>query len=114
LDGTDPSKPWTPGKATYIDELVTLAGGVNIGSAAGEGWVQMSQEAILAANPDVILLGDAAYGITAELVSQRTGWNVINAIQNNRVIPFDDNLVSRPGPRLVDGLEKLAEIIRQP
>jgi len=114
LDGTDPSKPWTPGKATYIDELVTLAGGVNIGSVAGEGWVQMSQEAILAANPDVILLGDAAYGITAELVSQRAGWDVINAIQNNRVIPFDDNLVSRPGPRLVDGLEKLAEIIRQP
>lgn len=113
LDGTDPSKPWTPGKGSYIDELVGLAGGMNIGSIAGDGWVQISQEAVLAENPDLILLGDAAYGVTADMVSQRSGWNALSAVQNGRVIAFDDNLVSRPGPRLVDGLEKLAELIRQ-
>jgi iron complex transport system substrate-binding protein len=113
LDGSDAAKPWTPGKGSYIDDLLTMAGGKNIGSEAGEGWVQMSQEAIIALNPQVILLGDSAYGITPELVSQRTGWDIIDAVQNNRVYPFDDNLVSRPGPRLVDGLERLAELIRQ-
>jgi len=113
LDGSDPSKPWTPGKGTYMDLLLTLAGGENIGSTAGEGWLQISQEAILAADPQVILLGDAAYGITPEMVAERSGWSGISAITESRVYPFDDNLVSRPGPRLVDGLEQIAEIIRK-
>lgn len=113
LDGSDPSKPWTPGKGTYMDLLLTLAGGENIGSTAGEGWLQISQEAILAADPQVILLGDAAYGITPEMVAERSGWSGISAIAESRVYPFDDNLVSRPGPRLVDGLEQIAEIIRR-
>ena len=56
-------------------------------------------------NPDVILLGDAAYGISVESVGQRAGWADIAAIKGNAVYTFDDNLVSRPGPRLVDGLE---------
>jgi iron complex transport system substrate-binding protein len=113
LDGSDPSKPWTPGKGTYMDLLLTLAGGENIGSTAGEGWLQISQEAILSADPQVILLGDAAYGITPEMVAERSGWSGISAVTDSRVYPFDDNLVSRPGPRLVDGLELIAEIIRK-
>lgn len=113
LDGSDPSKPWTPGKGTYMDLLLTLAGGENIGSTAGEGWLQISQEAILSADPQVILLGDAAYGITPEMVAERSGWSGISAVSDTRVYPFDDNLVSRPGPRLVDGLELIAEIIRK-
>lgn len=113
LDGSDPTKPWTPGKGTYLDLLLTMAGGENIGSIAGDGWLQISQEALIAANPQVILLGDAAYGITPEMVAERSGWDQISAIKDGRVLPFDDNLVSRPGPRLVDGLEQLANILRQ-
>ena len=113
LDGSDPSKPWTPGKGTYMDLLLTMAGGENIGSTAGEGWLQISQEAILSADPQVILLGDAAYGITPEMVAERSGWSGISAVTDSRVYPFDDNLVSRPGPRLIDGLELIAEIIRR-
>ncbi len=113
LDGSDPSKPWTPGKGTYMDLLLTMAGGENIGSNAGEGWLQISQEAILSADPQVILLGDAAYGITPEMVAERSGWSGISAVTDSRVYPFDDNLVSRPGPRLIDGLELIAEIIRR-
>lgn len=113
LDGSDPSKPWTPGSGTYMDLLLNMAGGENIGSKAGEGWLQISQEAILAEDPQVILLGDAAYGITPQMVSERSGWSEISAVKDSRVFPFDDNLVSRPGPRLVDGLEQIAEIIRR-
>jgi iron complex transport system substrate-binding protein len=63
---------------------------------------------LLLRNPEIILLGDAAYGITPEVVSARPGWEAIDAVKNQRIYEFDDDLVSRPGPRLVDGLEALA------
>ncbi len=113
LDGSDPSKPWTSGKGSFIDVLLSMAGGVNVANDAGEGWIQYSQEALIVANPDVILMGDAAYGVTAESVAARTGWDAISAVQNKRVFAFDDNLVSRPGPRLVDGLEELVKLLNQ-
>lgn len=107
LDGSDAAKPWTVGTGTFADTLISMAGGKNIGATAGESWLQMSQEAIIAENPAVILLGDAAYGVTAETVASRAGWDQIAAVKNNQVVAFDDNLFSRPGPRLVDALEQL-------
>lgn len=111
LDGTDAAKPWTVGTGTFADTLITMAGGKNVGATAGESWLQMSQEAIIAENPSVILLGDAAYGVTAEIVGARAGWDQIAAVQNSQVLAFDDNLFSRPGPRLVDALEQLVAIL---
>jgi iron complex transport system substrate-binding protein len=113
LDGSDPSKPWTSGKGSFVDQLITMAGGVNVASSVGEGWMQLSQEALILADPDVILLGDAAYGIAPGSVAQRAGWGQISAVVNNRIYTFDDNLVSRPGPRLVDGLEAIVKLIGQ-
>jgi iron complex transport system substrate-binding protein len=46
-----------------------------------------------------------------ESVAQRAGWGQLAAVQNNQVFPFDDNLVSRPGPRLIDALEQLAALL---
>ena len=63
------------------------------------------------ADPDIIILGDAAYGETPEKVAARPGWEALTAVKNGRIFPIDDNLVSRPGPRLVDGLEALVELI---
>jgi iron complex transport system substrate-binding protein len=111
MDGSEPSKPWTAGKGSYVDVLLTLAGGTNVANDAGEGWIQYSQEALIIANPDVILLGDAAYGVTKESVISRAGWGTLSAVMNNRIYAFDDNLVSRPGPRLVDALEQLSKLL---
>lgn len=111
MDGSEPSKPWTAGKGSYVDVLLTLAGGTNVANDAGEGWIQYSQEALIVANPDVILLGDAAYGVTKESVISRAGWGSLSAVMNNRIYAFDDNLVSRPGPRLVDALEQLSKLL---
>ena len=111
LDGTDPSAPWTSGPGTFIDSLITLAGGVNMGSAFEGSWVQISSEDIIAQNPDIIILGDSMYGVTAEDVAARPGWDGLTAVQNGTVYPFNDNIVTRPGPRLVDGLEELAQLI---
>ena len=111
LDATDPSKPYTPGPGSFIDALITLAGGSNVGAGAKMQWAQLSTEEIIAQDPEVIVLGDANYGVTAEMVKERPGWSVITAVKNDAIYPIDDVLVSRPGPRIIDGLEALARII---
>jgi iron complex transport system substrate-binding protein len=112
LDATDPAKPWTAGPGTFIDLLIGKAGGYNIGGSLEGEWAQISQEALIVENPDIILLGDALYGgITPESVAARPGWSEINAVRNGRVLAFNDDLVSRPGPRMVQGLEELAKLL---
>lgn len=111
LDSTDPTKPWTSGAGTFIDALITMAGGQNIASGMNTAWAQFSQEELILQDPQIILLGDAMWGITPEMVSERPGWEQLTAVVENRVLPFNDDLVSRPGPRLIDGLEALARAI---
>jgi iron complex transport system substrate-binding protein len=111
LDATDPSAPWTAGAGTFIDTLISQAGGQNIASDLEGQYLQLSIEEILVRDPQVILLGDAAYGITPESIQERNGWSNLNAVVNDRIYAFDDNLASRPGPRLVDGLEELAKLL---
>jgi len=57
LDATDPAKPWTAGKGTFLDLLITQAGGRNVGVVLDSAWAQISQEELLSQNPQVILLG---------------------------------------------------------
>lgn len=111
LDSTEPSAPWTSGKDTFIDTLIEMAGGSNLGAEFEGAWVQVSAEDLIAKNPDVIVLGDSIWGVTPQDVASRPGWDVISAVQNEHVHPFNDDMASRPGPRLVDGLEELARLI---
>lgn len=112
IDATDPNAVWTAGPGSIIDTLITMAGGENLGAKLADEWVQISLEELIARNPDLILLGDAYWGgVTVESVQNRSGWQTLKAVQNDMVYPFDDNLISRPGPRLVDGLETLAQLL---
>jgi iron complex transport system substrate-binding protein len=111
LDASDPANPYTAGPGTFVDLLISRAGGLNIASELEGQWVAISMEQLLVADPAVILLGDAAYGETPEKVAARPGWDALAAVRNGQVFAFDDNLVSRPGPRLVDGLEALAKLL---
>ena len=112
LDATDPAKPWTAGPGSFVDQLISLAGGTNAGNIAKDQYAQLSLEQLVSQNPDLIVLGSANFGgQTPELVAARPGWQDIKAVKNHTVYTFDDNLVSRPGPRVVDGLEKLAALI---
>jgi iron complex transport system substrate-binding protein len=108
IDASDPNSPYTAGSGTFVDQLIARAGGTNLGAQMKDQWAKISLEKIVVADPAIIILGDSAYGETPEKLAARAGWSEIDAVTNNRVLPFDDNLVSRPGPRLVDGLEALA------
>jgi iron complex transport system substrate-binding protein len=112
IDASDPTKPWTYGPGTFGDLLISRAGGFNIGNVAADQYPQLSLEQIVTSNPSVIILGDALWGVTPESVVERPGWESIEAVKSNNIFPIDDNLISRPGPRLVDGLEQLAKLLR--
>jgi len=111
LDATDPTRPWTAGPGSFIDALITMTGGINLGASAGMEWAQFSTEEIIAQDPEIIILGDANYGVTVASVEERPGWGVMTAVKEGAIYPIDDTLVSRPGPRIVDGLEELARIM---
>jgi iron complex transport system substrate-binding protein len=112
LDATDPQAPYTSGPGTFIDSLIKMAGGKNMGETLKKDFAQVSAEILLKENPDYILLGDATWGgVTAKDVAARPGWADLKAVKQNQVLPIDDNLISRPGPRMVDGLEALAKIL---
>lgn len=110
LDATDPAKPYTAGKGTFITQLIERAAGTNIAGDL-DGYPQLSLEQVVSADPDFIVLGDARYGVSAETIAQRPGWENLSAIKNKQVVPFNDDLVSRPGPRLVDAFEELAKLL---
>lgn len=101
---------WTAGKGTFIDELVTKAGGINIVNE--NGWIQYSEEQIIASNPEVIITTYGYYDPNAvDNVYTRTGWQGIDAVVNKRVVNINDDLVNRPGPRIIDGLEEMAKTL---
>ncbi len=111
LDATDPNAPYTSGPGTFLNLLIDMAGGKNVGADLSSTWAQISIENLIVANPDFILLGDSNYGATPEAVKARAGWSTLKAVTGGQIYPFNDDLVSRPGPRLVDGLEALAKLI---
>jgi iron complex transport system substrate-binding protein len=102
---------YSAGEGTFIDDLITRAGGENIVAASLGPWPQLGAEAVIEANPEVILLADHEAGVTPESVAARPGWQVVSAVENERVIALDTDLVVRPGPRVVDGLEAIARAL---
>jgi iron complex transport system substrate-binding protein len=99
---------FTPPAESIYGEMFALAGATPI---SGNKGYSISLEDLVAADPEVILLGDAAYGVTAADVGKRSGWGGMTAVKNGAIFPIDDIVVTRPGPRLVDGLEALIAAI---
>jgi iron complex transport system substrate-binding protein len=111
LDSTDSNAPYTTGPGTFVDLVIGMAGGINIAGSFDTPWVQISLEELVVKNPAYIVLGDSNYGITTDSVGARSGWETIAAVKDGKVFPFNDDLVSRPGPRLVNGLEEMAKLL---
>lgn len=97
---------FTAGTGTLLDELVKLGGGTNVVTEAG--WVGYSAEKVIAADPAVYLATKSS-ATDAASVGKRPGYSAMAAVKSGRVVVLDDNLVSRPGPRIVEGLRLIAE-----
>jgi len=100
---------FTPPADSIYGEMFKLAGADPI---SGDANYSISLEDLVAADPEVILLGDAAYGVKAEDVAKRPGWGDMTAVKEGNIFPIDDITVTRPGPRLVDGLQALIQAIQ--
>ncbi len=111
IDASDPTKPWTAGPGSFIHALITLAGAKNVVEASG-AWIQLSLEELVTADPDMIILGDYPY-VSPDDVKQRPGaWQYLIAVKEGRIYAISDpSLTSRPGPRIIDGLEEMLAII---
>lgn len=96
-----------PAPDYFGTEMIRIAGGDPLTSGT-PGVYQIQAEAIVAFDPEVILLGDAAYGVTPEQVAARPGWDGLTAVRTGAVRPIDDVIVTRPGPRLAEGIRALA------
>lgn len=103
---------YTAGEGSFLASLISLAGAEPV---TGDPLsTSIALEDLVAADPVVILLGDAAYDstITSASVADRPGWGQMRAVRLGWILPMlDDVLVTRPGPRIVDGLEALARAI---
>jgi iron complex transport system substrate-binding protein len=99
-----------PAKGSFLEEMLTIAGAepVTTGSAT---TYDIPLETLVTANPDIILLGDAAYGVTVDQVKARSGWKTIGAVQKGAIQPVEDVVITRPGPRLIEGLLALVKAI---
>jgi len=91
-------------------ELITLAGGTPVTTGSTTNY-EMSTEKLVAADPALILLGDAAYGVTADEVKARPGWSGLSAVKSGAIVPVDDLVITRPGPRMLLGLVELVHAI---
>jgi iron complex transport system substrate-binding protein len=96
--------------ATFVGDIYHILHMQNIaGDGGGVAYPQLTQEAILAANPRLIVLADEGFGVTVDSVKARPGWSAIDAVKNGQILGIDPSIVSRPGPRIIDALEAIAK-----
>jgi iron complex transport system substrate-binding protein len=101
----------TVGPNTFVDNLITTAGGINVASDAPTDWPRYSIEAVITKEPDIIITaphasseGEADSQVDMEVWRK---YRTIPAVKNNRIYPVNSDILLRSGPRIVDGLEKL-------
>jgi len=103
---------WTYGPGSFGNDLIALAGGVNIAENTSSEYPMLTSEFVIAQDPEIIVY-TVGYmtTTTADEISSRPGWDFITAVSEGNVHSMDDNLMSRYGPRIVDGLEDLAALL---
>ncbi len=105
--------PVTTGSGTYLDALITAAGGRNAFADAGGGWPRVSVEEIVRRDPDVIIAGGAHDGTQPEpsWLHELPGWRSLRAVEEGGILVVDADLFNRPGPRVVEAARTLAAFL---
>ncbi|MBI5400334.1 cobalamin-binding protein [Candidatus Saganbacteria bacterium] len=94
------------GKGTVIDDVLRLAGAENIAADSRSQYPQYSMEKLVEKDPDALIIMKGT--VTLEMIKRAGQWQKISAIKNNRLLFIDPDILSRPGPRIVDALEQIA------
>ena len=113
IDATDLTLPWTAGPGSFIDSLITMAGGENIAAEATGAWVQFSIEEVVSSDPEIIIL-PAEHGTAftlPEVLEGHSAWQETTAVKQNGIYIIEGDLIDGYGPRIVQGLEEMAKII---
>jgi len=106
----------TPARSSFLGQLIETAGGRSIGRSLEGTYATVQAEWVLAESPDMILLAymPASAAPSDAALRSRAGWGQLHAVQNGRIIRgIDPDLLLRPGPRIIEGCERLAEEIRR-
>ena len=98
------------GKSTFLNEMIEIIGAKNIFENE-EGWISPTAEAIIDANPDVIITNAGYMETPTEEIKSRDAWENINAIKNNEVYLVDQNASSRPSQNVIKALEQMAKAV---
>ena len=103
----------TAGDNTFIDDLIELAGGDNIGDQAQGSWPQYSMEKLILENPEVYISTphSAPGDVTIKSIKNRDKFNNLKAVKNDRIHLINQDLVSRPSPRIIKGFKLLIKAI---
>ncbi|MGN0729429.1 ABC transporter substrate-binding protein [Treponema sp.] len=101
----------TAGKQSLINELLEAAGFINVFSAVKESYPMVSEESIIAAQPQIIIIPDANT-VTEQDIKNRRGWSKIPAVKNTCIFTVNADLVSRPGPRIGEAVLELSKLVR--
>lgn len=102
----------TVGKGSFADDLIDLAGGENIAREEREMYPRWSMEEILKRSPEVILISSMnPKGDYQRLLQEWARWRVIPAVKNGHISLIDSDLIDRPSPRIINGLEEIAKIL---
>jgi len=113
IDATDLNNPWTAGPGSFVDSLITMAGGENIAAEAPGAWMQLSIEQIVSSDPEIIIL-PAKHGTTftsLEVLKGHPAWRETAAVKQDKIYIIDGDLVDGYGPRIIQGLEEIAKIL---
>ena len=111
IDASDPTKIFTVGPGSYINDLIDIAGGTNVAARSASAYPQLSAEEILRSDPEIIVLAADAYSAKPSDVASRQGWSVIAAVKNGRIVTIEPNLINRPGPRVGEATEAYARLV---
>ncbi len=103
---------YTAAPDTFIGSMLSMLKAENIAAGAKTQFPQLTAEAVIDADPEVVLLADAKFtNENADTVAARPGWSNVSAVKSKRIYAIDDDIASRPGPRIVEAIETIAKAL---
>lgn len=107
-----PDPPTTTGGGTYLDQIISAAGGRNVFSDQEDPWPRVSLEAVVERSPDVLVVArQHGTGAGPAMIRSSDTWQEVRAVREDRVLTVDADLFHRPGPQVVEAARRLAALL---